>query len=152
MSFDRNRLPEPTAYFESRGLQLTGRGKWRTARCEFHGGSDSLRIRVDEGCWICMACGAKGGDVVSYEMQRHGLDFVAAAKALGAWVEDRARAPSRPRAFSASDALAALHADLHVCAILLSDARRGVIPTDDDWRAFLAAAGRAIRIAEEVRT
>lgn len=151
MSFDRDRLPDPVGYFEGEGLRLQGRGTWRTTRCDFHGGSDSLRVNVVSGAWVCMSCGAKGGDVLAYAMQRDGIDFVPAAKALGAWVDDGKPAPARPRAFSASDALAALHADLHVCAVVVSDARRGALPADDDWREFLAAAGRVITIAEGVR-
>ena len=32
-----------------------------------------------------MTCGAKGGDVLAFHMQRHGLRFIEAARALGAW-------------------------------------------------------------------
>ncbi|MCI1191604.1 CHC2 zinc finger domain-containing protein [Calidifontimicrobium sp. SYSU G02091] len=151
MSFDRDRLPDPVGYFEGEGLRLQGRGTWRTTSCPFHGGGDSMRINVSTGAWVCMNCHARGGDVVAFHMQRHGLDFVAAAKALGAWVEDGKPAPTRPRAFSAADAIAVLSKDLHLCAIVLSAARRGVLPTDADWRAFLAAAGRCITIAEATR-
>lgn len=151
MSLDRDRLPDPASYFEGEGLRLTGRGTWRSAACPFHGGSDSLRVNTVTGAWVCMSCHAKGGDVLAFAMQRGGLDFVPAAKALGAWVDDGKPAPARPRAFSAAAALAVLHADLHVCAVVVSDARRGELPTDDDWREFLAAAGRVITIAEGVR-
>jgi hypothetical protein len=151
MSFDRDRLPEPVGYFEGEGLRLQGRGKWRTTACPFHGGSDSLRINVDSGAWVCMSCGKKGGDVLAFAMQRSGLDFVQAAKALNAWVDDGTPAPARPRAFSASDALSVLSSDLHLCCIVLSGARRGDLPTDADWRAFLGACGRCIAIAEAAR-
>lgn len=151
MSFDRDRLPDPAGYFEGEGLRLQGRGTWRTTRCDFHGGSDSLRVNVDSGAWVCMSCGVKGGDVLAYAMQRDGIDFVPAAKALGAWVDDGKPAPARPRAFSAAAALAALHVDLHLCCIVLSGARRGELPTDDDWRAFMGAAGRCIAISEAAR-
>jgi hypothetical protein len=43
--FIRDRLPDPLRHFvDAEGLQLTGSGKWRTSRCEFHDGSDSMRI------------------------------------------------------------------------------------------------------------
>lgn len=84
MTFDRALLPEPVEYFERQGLRLVGVGKWRTAACQFHGGSDSLRINTDTGGWCCMACGAKGGDVLGYHQQVHGLEFLAAARELGA--------------------------------------------------------------------
>jgi hypothetical protein len=32
-----------------------------------------------------MACGARGGDVLAFHMQRYELRFIDAAKALGAW-------------------------------------------------------------------
>jgi hypothetical protein len=36
-----------------------------------------------------MACCAKGGDVLAFHMQRYGLSFIDAAKALGAWEDQR---------------------------------------------------------------
>ena len=89
MPFDRRNLPDPISYYESEGLKLTSRGKWRTTACQFHGGSDSMRINTETGAFACMAgCGARGGDVLAYHMAQHGLEFVEAAKALGAWIDD----------------------------------------------------------------
>lgn len=149
MSFHRERLPEPVSYFEGEGLTLRGRGRWRTAGCLFHGGSDSMRINVESGAFVCMAgCGASGGDVIGYHMQRHGVDFVEAARALGAWADDGAP-PPRPRAFSARDALSVIEPELLVAQLVIGDARHGITPNDDDWQRFLAAAGRIDRIAAE---
>ena len=85
MPFDRTRLPEPAGYFASQGLTLKGphRSPWQTTACSFHGGSDSMRVNVINGAFVCMNCGVKGGDVLAYEMQASSLEFVAAAKALG---------------------------------------------------------------------
>ena len=89
MGFDRRNLPDPITYFEGVGLKLTGRGKWRTTECKFHGGSDSMRVNTDSGAFACMAgCGARGGDVLAYEMATGGLGFIEGAKELGAWVDD----------------------------------------------------------------
>lgn len=88
MSFDREHLPEATAYFEGQGLRLSQRGKWRTTACRFHGGSDSMRINVQTGGWCCMACGRHGSDVLSYHQQAHDLEFIEGARELGAWIED----------------------------------------------------------------
>lgn len=149
MSFHRERLHEPVSYFEGEGLTLRGRGRWRTAGCLFHGGSDSMRINVESGAFVCMAgCGASGGDVIAYHMQRHGVDFVEAARALGAWADDGAP-PPRPRAFSARDALSVIEPELLVAQLVIGDARHGITPNDDDWQRFLAAAGRIDRIAQE---
>ena len=150
MTFDRDRLPSWGAYSDAEGLPLAGRGKWRTTRCDFHGGSDSLRINTQSGGWVCMSCGVHGGDVLAYHMRRHGLGFVEAARALGAWIDDGAP-PPRPRAFSARDALSVIETELNVAMVVISDARQGITPTDDDWQRFLLAAGRIDRIAQEAR-
>lgn len=98
MSFDRTRLPDPAAYYEAQGLRLTGprSAKWRTTACAFHGGSDSMRINIFSGAFCCMNCGARGGDVLAYEIALNGLEFVEAARQLGAWVED-GKTPVNPR-------------------------------------------------------
>jgi len=83
---DRARLPPPMGYFERAGLHLIGRGIWRSARCPFHDDSQpSLRINAETGAYRCMACGAKGGDVLAFHQRRHGLSFTQAARDLGAW-------------------------------------------------------------------
>ncbi|MFY8042310.1 MAG: hypothetical protein ACOVOD_05230, partial [Rhodoferax sp.] len=69
--FVRDHLPDPVTYFEAEGLTLEGRGPWRTTECRFHGGSDSMRINTVSGSWVCMACNAKGGDVLAHCMAEH---------------------------------------------------------------------------------
>lgn len=100
MSFDRTLLPEPAGYYEAQGLRLTGprSAKWRTTACAFHGGSDSMRVNLHTGGFCCMNCGARGGDVLAYEMALNGLEFVEAARRLGAWVEDGSPLLTSPRA------------------------------------------------------
>jgi putative DNA primase/helicase len=88
MSFDRARLPDIVHYLEDQGLTLIGQGQWKTTACTLHGGSDSMRVNTASGGWVCMACGAKGGDALAYHMQATEQDFTAAAKDLGAWVDD----------------------------------------------------------------
>lgn len=83
--FERSTLPDPAAYFDREGLRLVGRGRWRSVVCPFHDDAHpSLRVNVDTGAYKCMACGAKGGDVLAFHRQRHGLSFVQAARDLGA--------------------------------------------------------------------
>jgi DNA primase len=85
--FDRGRLPEPVLYFEGEGMRLLGRGVWRSAICCFHDDSrPSLRVNAATGAYRCMACGARGGDVLAFHRARHGLGFVQAACDLGAWI------------------------------------------------------------------
>lgn len=153
MSFHRENLPDPLAYYESQGLKLAGRGAWRTTSCAFHGGSDSMRVRVQTGAFVCMAaCGARGGDVLAYHMAAHGQSFVEAARALGAWSDDGRLTPVRPTQLSARDALACIELELNVCVAVISDARRGEMPSNEDWSRFIAAAGRIAFIAEVAKT
>ncbi len=84
--FDKAALPSSIEYFAGIGNPLHGRGAWRDAMCPFHGDTrPSLRVKVETGSWRCMACGAHGGDVLAFEMQRTGRGFRDAAQALGAW-------------------------------------------------------------------
>lgn len=84
---NRAMLPSPTSYYtEWAGLKPTGAGTWKTALCPFHADSrPSLRINTQTGGFCCMVCEAKGGDVLAFHMQRHGMGFVDACKALNAW-------------------------------------------------------------------
>ena len=86
--FNRNLLPRPGEYFKKQGLKLTGGGEWKSAICPFHEDKNpSLRLRLDSGGFRCMACGAHGGDVLAFHMQLHKLNFISAARALGALEE-----------------------------------------------------------------
>lgn len=84
--FERELVPEPLDYFEREGVRLTGHGRWRSALCPFHDDRHpSLRVNVETGAFRCMACGAKGGDVLAYHRARYGLSFMQAVRDLGAW-------------------------------------------------------------------
>jgi hypothetical protein len=150
MSFERNRLPDPTTYFENAGLALKGpsSAKWKTTRCEFHDGSDSMRVHTQTGAWVCMACDAKGGDVLAYEMQSTGAEFVPAAKALGAWVDDgRAPTQTKPTALSPRAALEVLTFEALVVAMAAGNVSKGIALSDDDRQRVMVAAGRIQHIA-----
>lgn len=149
--FIRERLPDPISYFDLEGLPLKGRGKWRTTRCAFHGGGDSMRINTESGGWVCMACGEKGGDVLAYAMRKHGMEFVEAARMLGAYVDDDRphRGPVQAMTLSARDAMAVIAFELYVITLVIADIRKGVIPSDADWQRFLESAGRIIRLESE---
>ena len=87
--FDRSRLPDPTSYYK-RELGRHGRASvdgWALSRCPFHDDERaSFSVNLVHGGFHCFACGARGGSVLDFEMQRHGRSFVDAAKYLGAWV------------------------------------------------------------------
>ena len=148
--FLRDQLPDPVSYYESEGLTLQRGNKWSTTRCEFHGGSDSLRINTDSGAFVCMAgCGARGGDVLAYHMAAHGMGFVDAAKALRAYREDgRVHSGSnKPAPVPARAMLEVVGFELTVCAMVLSDALEGNL-TDNDFDRFRDSASRVIYVAE----
>jgi len=151
MSFDRNLLPEPVAYFENQGLVLAGprSAKWKTTACQFHDGSDSMRINVASGGWCCMSCDAKGGDVLSYEMQLHGTDFIDAAKQLGAWIDDDKEAPRQtPAPLPPRAALSVLAFESTLAAVAAGNVAHGVVLSDVDLARLLVAVNRINRIAE----
>lgn len=150
MAFDRRNLPDPISYYESEGLKLTSRGKWRTTECKFHGGSDSMRINTDSGAFACMAgCGARGGDVLAYHMALHGLDFVEAAKALGAWVDDGKPATQhKPAPLSPRQALEVMAAEANLVAIAAGNMAQGVHMTIAERQRLLTASKRITRLVE----
>jgi hypothetical protein len=147
LGFDRDRLPDPVDYFESHGFDLQGRGQWRTTRCDFHGGSDSMRINTRSGGWCCMNCGTSGGDVLAFHMQINGMDFVQAARDLGCWTGEAPTHARRPAGLSHREALEMVAHELQVAWIVLSDARRGLLPPDADWQRYLVAVSRVQTVA-----
>ena len=149
MTFDRNHLPDPASYFEAEGLKLDGRGKWSTTECKFHGGSDSMRINLASGGYCCMSCGEKGGDVLAYHMAAHGLEFVDAAKALGAWVEDgRPAVQHKPAPLPPRAALQVIGFEASLAAIAAANVARGVALSDVDLSRLITAANRIMRLVE----
>jgi phage/plasmid primase-like uncharacterized protein len=152
--FIRDRLPDPIDYFDLEGVPLRGPGRWKTGPCHFHGGSDSLRVNVQSGAWVCMNCQMKGGDVLAYCMQRHDIGFVEAARALGAYIDDDKphRGVAKATSLSARDAMQLISFELTVSVVVIADTRRGVALNDADWRRFLLSVGRVTALAQEYRS
>lgn len=149
MSFERNHLPDALSYFETQGLKLSSRGKWRTTACVFHGGSDSMRVNLQSGGWCCMACDAKGGDILAYHMATTGLEFVDAAKALGAWVEDgKPHHQQKPTPLSPRQALQVLATESNLVAIAASNVAQGIALPQIELARVLLACNRIARLTE----
>ena len=147
--FKKDQLPEPIGYFESQSLTLSKHGKWRTTACKFHGGSDSMRVNVASGGYICMSCGVKGGDVLAYHMAAHKLDFIKAAKALGAWQEDgKPNGSHRPKPLPAGDAMRVLAFESLLTAVAAGNIAHGVQLTDTDRARLMVASKRITTIQE----
>lgn len=149
--FDRGLLPEPESYYcATEGLQFREkRGTWRTTECPWHGGQ-SLRINLASGAYACMGCGERGGDVIAFAMNRHGLTFVEAARRLGCWVEDGsaiAPPPTRPAGLSAADALALIAADAELLAIEALRVANGHALDQNARQAIADAARRVLLLA-----
>lgn len=147
--FIKDRLPDPISYFEGEGLKLQGKGKWRTTSCDFHGGSDSMRINTGTGGWVCMACNARGGDVLAHFMAAHGLDFISAAQTLGAWDDNgQPNKPHRPKPLPASAAIQVLAFESTLTAIAAGNIAHGNPLTDTDRARLNVAAQRINHISE----
>ena len=152
MTFERNLLPDAASYFEAQGLKLAGprNAKWKTTVCQFHGGSDSMRINTQSGGWCCMSCGESGGDVLAYSMKLHGMEFVDAAKQLGAWVDDgKPQRPQKPTALPPRAALEVMAFECNLVAVAAGNLAKGVLLSDADRARLMVAAGRINRIAGE---
>jgi len=148
--YRRELLPEPISYYESQGLMLKGshRALWKTTQCRFHGGSDSMRIKVATGAFICMNCGARGGDVVSYHMATYGLNFLEAAKQLGAWSGgEPSKGHIRPTALSPRDAICVLAFEGTIVAIADCRSAKGIQPSPEELERILVAVGRINHVA-----
>ena len=152
MSFDRNLLPDTMSYFEAQGLKLAGprSAKWKTTACQFHGGSDSMRVNTQSGGWCCMSCGESGGDVLAYHIKLHGLEFVEAAKQLGAWVDDgKPQRPQKPTALPPRAALEVMGFECFLVAVIAGNLAKGVILSEADRARLMVAVGRINRIARD---
>jgi hypothetical protein len=109
-----------------------------------------MRVNIQTGSFRCMACGASGGDVLAYEMQLTGGEFVDAAKSLGAWTDDgKPRRPQKPTALPPRAALEVLGFEATLVAIAAGNVAKGVTLTDADRQRLLLCAARISRIAGE---
>lgn len=151
MPFNRTLLPDPVIYFENQGLTLKGprSAKWKTTTCNFHGGSNSMRVNVANGAWVCMSCGEKGGDVLAYEIKGSGKEFVDAAKTLGCWVDD-GRPPvfTKPTPLSPRLALSVMAFESTLAAVAAGNVANGVTLTAADRARLMVAANRINRLVE----
>ena len=108
-----------------------------------------MRVNTASGAFVCMACGAKGGDVLAYEMQSTGADFVKVAKELGAWIDDgKPQTQQKPTPLAPRAALSVLQFEATLAAVAAGNLAHGITLTDLDRARLLKAAGRINLIAE----
>lgn len=56
---------------------------WVSVNCPFHSDQHpSMSVHLDSGRFCCHACGAKGGSIIAFEMQRYDLSFRDAVQKL----------------------------------------------------------------------
>jgi hypothetical protein len=86
-------------------------------------------------------------------MQLHGLDFMAAARAMGAVREGQVvQRTHKPATLAPRDALAVLHIDAIFLFVYASNLHQGVVLTDDDRRALGDCVRRIGLICSEIRS
>jgi hypothetical protein len=90
--FDRNFLPKPVDYYRTHfsNIPVNLDRQWMNVLCCFHDDKNpSLSINLISGGFYCFGCGAKGGDVIAFHMQRYGVPFAAAVTFFGAWTYEQ---------------------------------------------------------------
>jgi CHC2 zinc finger len=151
MTFHRENLPDLKDYYENTaGLRLIGRGYWRTTACEFHDGSDSMRVNLKTGAFKCMNCLIGGGDVLAYHQKAHDLDFVSGAAALGCWVNDGNPPEYKAPKFSTRSMLQVLALETQVVAFIAADLSRYMTISEVDRERLLIAVNRIGNISSEM--
>lgn len=152
MSFDRNLLPEPASYFESRGHTLFSKtSKGFRTDCTLHGGKgDSLSVHRESGMFICFSCGAKGGNVLDFEMLDSGAGFVTAARALGAWTDDGVPGTYKRSPVSARAMLEIVSFEVQIVALVAADLAKGLRISEPDRARLFESARRIGQVAEVI--
>ena len=81
-------------------------------------------------------------------MQAYDMEFVEAAKALGAWADDgKPETTKKPTALPPRSALEVLGREATIVAIAAGNIARGLTLTDDDRSRLMVCAGRINKIA-----
>lgn len=83
-SLDVKNSINPADYYASRIEDFRpNRPGWQNVRCVFHGDNGpSLAVNAETGGYLCFGCGAKGGDIIAFEMARNHYSFPEAIESL----------------------------------------------------------------------
>ena len=72
------------AFYSKEFPEIKIKSQWEKVRCCFHVDSNpSLSINLISGGFHCFACGAKGGDIISFIMKRYHMTFKETCRYLG---------------------------------------------------------------------
>lgn len=112
-----------------------------------------MRINTATGAFRCMNCGISGGDVLAYHCAAHRLEFVDAARVLGAWSDDgKPQRRQKATALPPRAALQVLGFESTVVAVAAGNIAKGMPLTDADRTRLLVCARRINRIVEDFAT
>ena len=148
---DKSKLPSPDAYF-SQFAGVKTSGKSLRLPCPIHKGeSPNLSVDRESGMWQCFTCKAKGGDIIDFEQQLHGIGFVRAASNFGAYVPNGKPATPAAPVLNYRAMLNVLQNEIEIAALISSDLAAGRVPSSDDASRLIQAAGRITKVAEVLR-
>lgn len=83
----RSLLPKATTFYSKEFPQIKMKSQWVKVHCCFHSDlNPSLSINLISGGFNCFACGTKGGDLLSFVMQRYQLTFKEACQQFGVYL------------------------------------------------------------------
>jgi hypothetical protein len=89
-SLDRSRLPAPDVFYRENVERYRRYGSKARAACPFHPSenrgrphSRPMSLDLNRGLFHCFSCGVSG-DIVEFVKLRDGVDFITAARKLGA--------------------------------------------------------------------
>lgn len=88
---DKGLLPAPAKLLQEMRVPFKQSGDWLTCLCLNPAHSDnnpSMRVHTTEGHYICFACGAKGGDLISLYQLANNCTFMEAVQKLGLLTND----------------------------------------------------------------
>ena len=79
-SFDHDSFLRKVSYLREQGIDRfkSQSHEWVEAGlCPFHEdrSAGSFWIRLENGAYNCFSCGAKGGDIIAFTMEKHRLTF-----------------------------------------------------------------------------
>lgn len=87
--FDKKLLPPAITFYQSLfpNIKPNINTAWVNVCCCFHDDKNpSLSLNLTTGGFYCFGCEARGGDLVDFYMQKHGVPFTEAVNHFGAWI------------------------------------------------------------------
>jgi DNA primase len=71
-------------HYELSNAPLKKQGRNTGGLCPFHADNTpgSFRVNLATGAYKCFSCGSRGGDIIAFTMELHGLDFIEALTKL----------------------------------------------------------------------